>query len=58
MADPNIATFQHLLKRLEEQSKCLNILLSQVSFVSSRLNRTRAALKTALETWKSDIEKR
>jgi len=57
MADSNIATFQHLLKRLEDQARCLDALLSQTSAVSSHLKATCIALIAIQEKWKRDIEK-
>ena len=57
MADSNITTFQDLLKRLEGQANCLSSLTSQASLVSSRLKDTWAAIKSAQETCKRDIEK-
>jgi len=39
MTDPNIAIFQHLLKRLEEEISFLNSLMSQVLIVTSKESR-------------------
>ena len=56
MTDPNIATSQHLLKRLEEEIKFLNSLMAQVLLVTSNLKGTWTSLKHAQENWKREIE--
>jgi len=57
MTDPNIATSQHLLKRLEEEINFLNSLMAQVLIVTSNLKGTWISIKHAQENWKRDIEK-
>jgi intein-encoded DNA endonuclease-like protein len=56
MTDPNIATSQHLLKRLEEEINFLSSLMSQVLIVSSNLKGTWTSIKHAQENWKRDNE--
>lgn len=54
MTDPNIATSQHLLKRLEEEINFLSSLMSQVLIVSSNLKGTWTSIKHAQDNWKRD----
>ena len=56
MTDPNIATSQHLLKRLEEEINFLSSLISQVLIVSSNLKGTWTSIKHVQENWKRDSE--
>ena len=57
MTDRNIATSQHLLKRLEEQKTSLRNLMSQVQIVASNLNGTWIAIDVTHSNWERDIEK-
>jgi hypothetical protein len=49
MTDPNIATSQHLLKRLEEEINFLNSLMAQVLTVTSNLKGTWTSIKHTQE---------
>lgn len=56
MANLNISTSQHLLKRLEDDMSKLNNLMSQVLIVSSNLEGTWIAISQTHKNWKSDTE--
>jgi len=57
MTDPNIATSQHLLKRLKEEMSFLSSLMAQADVVASNLEGTWTAVRVTYENWKRDIEK-
>jgi len=57
MTDPNIATSQHLLKRLKEEMSLLSSLMSQANIIASNLEGTWTAVRVTYENWKRDIEK-
>jgi hypothetical protein len=57
MANPNIATFLYLLKRLERQLRCLSSLLAQASVVRSHLKESWTALFIVQEIFKRDKKK-
>ena len=56
MTDSNIATSQHLLKRLKEEMSLLGSLMSQANIVSSNLQGTWTAVCVTYENWKMDVE--
>jgi len=56
MTDSNIATSQHLLKRLKEEMHFLGSLLSQATIIASNLEGTWTSIKHAQENWKRDSE--
>jgi hypothetical protein len=57
MTDHNIATSQHLLKRLKEQMSFLRNLMSQANVVASNLEGTWTAVRVTYENWQRDNEK-
>jgi len=56
MTDSNIATSQHLLKRLKEDMNLLSSLMSQADIVASNLQGTWTAVRVTYENWKRDVE--
>ena len=56
MTDPNIATSQHLLKRLKEAMSFLSSLMSQAHIVASNLEGTWTAVRVTYENWKRNVE--
>ena len=56
MSDHNIATSQHLLKRLEEEINFLNSLMSQMLIVVSNMKGTWNGISNTQKNWKRDIE--
>ncbi len=71
MADHDIQDYQHLLNQLNEDisfldgimaqtqiaSSKVNSLISQVRYVSSKVDRTWSSLHAAHENWKRDVDK-
>lgn len=58
MTDPNIATPQHLLKRLEHEMNFLGSLMNQAQYVAHNLVGTWGDIQRAHEKWEKEIEKR
>lgn len=56
MTDRNIATSQHLLKRLKEEMRLLSSLMSQADVVASNLQGTWTAVRVTYENWERDVE--
>ena len=56
MTDSNIATSQHLLKRLKEEMSLLSSLMSQADLIASNLERTWTSVRVTYENWKRDVE--
>lgn len=56
MANMNINTSRHLLKRLEQDMSDFNSLMSRILITSHNLEGTLTALSQTYKNWKGDIE--